>query len=447
MNARVVGIFGAAMATASLAGCGARPTPTLQPDAFVHRQPVVGPGSNEPIDVPGALAYEGQHAPERLAPDGVHISQTVRESIQPPVAQALREVNGSDFPPPRPFSIPATQPLAEGTSQTVGGVLAVVNQRPIYADKVLDRLDRALRAEARRDTPDRFAAFAADLVDKTVDEMIHAELEYAAAERALEPHDKELASFLTNQWRREQLSKAGGSEAVARQRFAEQGLNFDEETREQYRTKMIEIYYQRRIFPQVQVTAQDIREYYRHNERKYQKPAAARFRVLWISAEATGGIEKARVKAAHVCELAKSGEDFADLASRFDDDPQLRDKKGAVGDAKGWLEKGAFFDPNVEQQVWKLQPGQVTPPIAGSRGIDSGFFVAKLEELRPATSEPFDKVQDEIASTLRRQQFARLRTKNVLELMQKKIAVHVEGGEQVLMDLIMQRYARWASAR
>ncbi|HZL35075.1 MAG TPA: peptidylprolyl isomerase [Tepidisphaeraceae bacterium] len=449
MSNRAGGAAGAVLAGLILGGCGVRPTPMLPASAFVQKRPAVGPGSNEPIDEPGTLVYEGRRLPKPLAADGEHISPTVREVVQPPDVEAMRSTNGSDFPPPAPYFFPATRPLAAGTSQTIGGVLVVVNEQPIYADKVLDRLDRALRAEARKRPRPQFLAMATDLVGKEVHAMMDNELEYAAAEKSLEPHDKDLASFLVKLWRRDQVSKAGGSEALARQRFAEEGQDFDEALRQRKRLETIRIYYQQRIYPLIQVSAQDMRDYYRRNHRQFEKPAAARFRVLWIGAAANGGRERALAKARHVYELAASGEDFGDLAARFNDSASLRDTKGVVGGARGWMEKGAFFQPKVEAEVWQLQPGQITAPIDAPYHGVSGFFVAKLDELQRGKVEPFEneKVQSDINAALRRQQLATLRDKNKLDLLNKAAVVEVPGSDLIVREMLMQRYSGWVASR
>ena len=46
----------------------------------------------------------------------------------------------------------------------------------------------------------------------------------------------------------DQVRKASGSEALARQRAAEEGEDFEELTKQQYRINMTRLYYQKKIF-------------------------------------------------------------------------------------------------------------------------------------------------------------------------------------------------------
>jgi parvulin-like peptidyl-prolyl isomerase len=458
MKIPIAGIAGAILASAvaaGLGGCGViQPVPTLPADAFVANRSALAPSSGDPVDHPGPLIYDAQHRPVKAeTPDQVSISKTVREGVRAPATQATTSevANGSAESEP---SVAPTGPAAPGDStgqwQWVGSVLAVVNGEPIYAHKVIDTVDRALQAEARSGDEAHFRLVAEDLVGKQIRDFIENDLEYAAAQRSLEKGDDQIAKMVTGDWRKEQIRKAGGSEALARQRAKEDGQDFDEVVRQQYRINLTRLYYQRKIFPLIQVSAQDMRDYYQANIRRYQTASAARFRVIFIGSQATGGREMALEKARRqVYEPAKAGADFAELASRVNDDPGLMHSKGAVGDEKGWMEKGAYAVDKVEEAVWEIKPGEVTEPIdAKDRGQD-GFFVAKLEELRVGKTEPFEsqKVQDDIRETLRREQFAKLREMHRRDLVQKAVIRENPNMRDAAMEMVMQRYRGWVASR
>jgi parvulin-like peptidyl-prolyl isomerase len=291
---------------------------------------------------------------------------------------------------------------------------------------------------------------AADLIGKQIREFIDNDLEYAAAKNALEKKDEQIAKFVTGEWRKEQVRKAGGSEALARQRASEDGVDFEELVRQQFRLNMTRLYYQNKIFPLIQVSAEDMRQYYDQNQRQFQKPAAAKFRAIWISTEATGGRNEALKKAQSIIEKAKAGEDFGELAAKFNDDPNLQRTHGVVGSNKGWMEKGEYAVEKVEQSAWEMKPGQVsaTPIDVSNRGRD-GFWVVKLEEIQPGVSEPFgsQKVQDEIRETLRRTQFARLRELHRRKLVQEAVIRENADMRDVTMEMVMQRYRVWVATR
>ncbi|HWE97633.1 MAG TPA: peptidyl-prolyl cis-trans isomerase [Tepidisphaeraceae bacterium] len=456
MSKRVVGVANVTLAAAAMAavgGCGLQPAPILSPDAFVLNRPVVGEGVGQPIDRPGALIYDAEHRPGHVAAGGEQVSKTVHDSVQSPAVETARAENGSDFPAPDPFG-PETQPAdvnAPGQFQWVGSVLAVVNGQAVYANKVLSTLDRALAAEARKGNEQRFKVVAADLVSKQINEFISNELEFAAAQRSLEPKDEQVARAITNEERKDLIRKAGGSEAMARQRAAEDGQDFEEVMQQKFRLNMTRLYYQKKVFPLIQVGAQDIRRYYQDNLREFQKPAGAQFHVIKISPQARGSRDAALEKARELSNRAKQGEDFAELAGKNNDDPTLMKRSGLVGDGKGWMEKGAYAVEKVDEAVWDMRPGDISPPIDARDPIDRRdyFYLVKVDAMRPGVTEPFEsqKVQDAIRETLKREQFNKLRDKHRRELMQKAVIRENPDMLQIALEMVMQKYPQWVASR
>lgn len=446
-RARVIGWGAGVLVTASLAGCGARPDPTLPPEAFVNRRPAIGPGSNEPIDRAGALEVDAQHAPRREAGGAQTISPTVQNAVQSPSVHVAQSATQAAEPPTMPAtaaSAPSTAPAGITTAQyqVVGAVLAEVNGKPIFADKVLSLLDRPLSAEARKygDDRQRFRAYAADMVHKTIIYLVNDEVEFAAADKSLDKKEKELATMLTIEWRKNQTRAAGGSEAEARRRFAEQGQSFEDAAKEEYRKLVEQIYLQRKIIPLVQVNAQDLRRYYQDHLRDYSVAAAARFRVIKIDVAKSGSREKAVNKAAEVYQWAAAGEDFAELAGKFNDDPRLMERKGAVG-ATGWMEKGEYVVDKVDEAVWKMKPGEVSPPI----DTGNALYLVKLEELKPGRTKPFEnsEVQEAIKEKLFAEQFHKLEGRQIEDLKKNAVVVTNPGMEQIALEMVMQRYPVW----
>ena len=237
------------------------------------------------------------------------------------------------------------------------------------------------------------------------------ELEFAAADKELDKPDHALAEAIVVQWRNHEITLAGGSEAELRKRYLEQGLSLEDAATDKYRLTLVQIYYQRKILPLIDVSAQDIRRYYDANIRSFSHPAAAQFRVIKIDVAKSGSLEEAKKKAQMILGRQMNGESFADLAGKFNDDPSLMRSKGAVG-GNGWMERGAYVVEKVEEAVWKLSPGQVTPePIADGRAL----YLAELDAIQPGSVQSFDdrEVQSAIEEKLRRAQFDRICTCNI----------------------------------
>lgn len=361
--------------------------------------------------------------------------------FQPPVTTA----------PTQPAS-PATreQGTAQGTYYIIGTVIGEANGTPIYADKVLANLETALSTRARELDAPQFRGFAKTMIARQVQETVRSELEYAAAERHLSEQDKLLAAARATEWRQRMITESGGSLAVTQRKFLdEQGIDFEEAVKQEQRRFTVRLFYQRKLSPRVQVSAEDMRRWYQRNvETQFTEHSAVRFRLIKITPRNTGGRDAALAKITDIYRRVKAGEDFATLAGMFNDNPQWLVAKGDLG----WIQKDAFAIDEVEQAVWKLQVGQVTEVIESKSG--DAFYLAWLEDRRVGRVRPFEEqtVQDFIHSTLYSQQMQALREKEYMKLLQASVVRPMPNTrafdqmvEQVV-DMAMQKYPGWSQA-
>jgi parvulin-like peptidyl-prolyl isomerase len=362
------------------------------------------------------------------------------------------QVNRSD--PSRVESGPATRP-ANGGQPVVGGqavgvffVVIDVNGQPIFSDKVLQVLERPLSAEAKVNKADAFRNVAQAYIEREVLKFMNNELEIAAAEKALDKDDRQLAKAITMQWRQKQITAAGGSLEMARRKARQEGWDFDEMVEQQNRFHLVQLYYQKHIAPLTKVAAADVRAYYQQNkEKEFSTAGKSRFRLIKIDpanrkyaskADATAAAEK-------VLERART-EDFAKLASdpNVNDDETNRDRGGYVR-KDGWVEAGSYPIDEVEKEVTALKPGQVTGIIQARNAL----FIAKLEEIQDAKVKPFEDlaVQEAITEKLKAQQIQAMRERHVRELQQTAVTERKPGAMKALLDIVTSRYPDWAGAK
>jgi len=271
--------------------------------------------------------------------------------------------------------------------------------------------------------------------------LVRTELEFAAAQRNLDDHDRKLADQLTMQWRQQQITKAGGSLEQARSRARADGRDFDDLVQEQYRVEMRRIYFQKKEFPKVLVSAEDMRQFYtQHQDQLFTQRAEAKFSLIKISFEASGGKDQALAKITAIRNRLVKGEDFSQIAGVTNDDEALLSSKGDAGFGD-WIERGAFANEKVEEAVWKLQPGQITPIIEGP----NAFFLAKMVEKKEGKSQSFEDsdVQALIKRTLEAQQFEALRDNAFHELLKEAIVYPDPPLTEPAVEMAMQMYPVW----
>lgn len=420
-------VFGVAVAVSLglQGGCADEPPAPLTPEVFPRP---VGVERGQPTDQPGHVEPPSSPTPRSggAAPAGG------AGGISPVVADVVQ--------PRTPTTRPATLPV--GQYMSVGGVVATVSGEPIFADELLRQIEPVLAARAPDLDERAFAQLARSEIDKQLKLLINSELEFAAANRNLDAAEKERARGATTLWRERQITEAGGSLVVARARAREQGMDFDEMVEQQYRLYLVRLYYEKRVFPRVQISADDIRRYYERNRaEQFTERATARWRMIKVSAKTMGSVDAAEQKARELYErTAGRGEDFAAVASNFNHDATLLRNAGDVGT----IDKGAYRLESIEEKAWSLEPGQVAPPVR----VGDDFFLVKLEEKRAGRVVPFEEpgVQARIREALQREQFAQLRERAQQELQREAVgAINVnQDMVRTAMEIAMQNYPKWS---
>jgi peptidyl-prolyl cis-trans isomerase SurA len=90
---------------------------------------------------------------------------------------------------------------------------------------------------------------------------------------------------------------------------------------------------------------------------------------------------------------AKSGKDFAELATSYSEDPAARKDGGALGSFK----KGDMM-PELEAAILAMKPGEVSELVYTT----AGFHIIKLEERTSGKMKPFESVKADIEEAIYR---------------------------------------------
>jgi len=453
------GMFAVVMAVG--AGCGNKGGRNLEPQAFYSPQPTTAPIVETPPvrqpPKPPAPPEEGAAGREGAAPTAPDIEPTSRPS----------EALGPSEPVARP------RPSGGLYYMIVGTVVAEANGKAIYADKVLQKLDAALYAKAvDRQKPyneQEFRAYASALINKEVNNSIFDELEFAAAQRDNTDEEQQIAAGMTFLWRQRAITHAGGSLAVARQKaLQEENMDFDELAMQQYRRWMVFVYYEKHVWPRVQLSANDMRRYYKKNLDKFSEDPSVLFRVIRIGVAETGSRERAAAKAKLIYEKAVKGEDFKALASStsYNDDrkwaqnggyqdvveklvpvnPDAKEGHPDFGKVKTvregkWFPKDTLKAMELEAALFAAEKGSVIAPVESGQA----FYVAKLEDKKAGSVRGFEDplVQAQIREVMRGERRRELRDKELQKLIASSVHRKDPQAIETTVDMAMQKYAIW----
>lgn len=143
----------------------------------------------------------------------------------------------------------------------------------------------------------------------------------------------------------------------------------------------------------VVVSDQEIENYYNANPREYkiEEMVSGRQIILKSADEDDNGPgEEKRTEALAIMERAKAGEDFAELAKQYSEDPAKE-----TGGAFGPLTRSSLL-PAVAEAAFSLEIDEISDPIKTRHG----WHILKIEERLPAATKPLDEVADLIRAKL-----------------------------------------------
>ena len=445
------------VAAVTLAGCGGDSVKPLNSDAFYRPPQDRGAQSGRaqvgPLDEAGPVdtAPRSAPAPDTGNPNSSAISDVVADSVKPTCVPPGKPLVFA--PVPHPATLPTTEPasaalnltpatLPTGQYMIVGAVLAEVDGVPIYANQVFSAIDKKLSVRAKDLNADQFRAFARDEIAKEVETLRRNEVLYRAAQKSLDETELKGADEMTRRSVKEKITEAGGSEELARRRAKADGLDFDQWIEDQHRWHTTQIYFERKIYPLIVVTADMLREYYDRNlNTLFTEKTAAKFRIIKIDAKDVGSRDRALARAQEWQKLLAGGEDFAIFARDHNTDPYLKAHDGLPVD--GMIDRGAYVNKPIEDAAWALQPGQVSDVIT----IGDVFYIVKLEQKQIGRVRPFDseQVQSQITRALQNEQFQVLKEATEAKLSREAIYKPNPNAMDLAIEMAMQRYQQWKS--
>lgn len=199
---------------------------------------------------------------------------------------------------------------------------------------------------------------------------------------------RELSDFDLIQLRYEPfLAGVEISEDEARAAFEATAEDYRRKEERTIRYLLVETSRLRRTLP---VDETELRTYYDQHVDEFLEGEQARARhILFRLAPNATELQRgeAELRANGVATIARSGADFAVLASEHSEDPGSKD----IGGDLGWFGRGQMV-PEFENVVFSAKPGDIVGPIKSQ----FGYHVIKVEGFRPEHQQPFEEVQEQI---------------------------------------------------
>ena len=208
-----------------------------------------------------------------------------------------------------------------------------------------------------------------------------------------------------DRWLRVQMEKRQISHAtIQSQAFAEEvsiaeseiEAFYDENQGQFMRPERVSVEYieldTREMAETIEVEEDVLRQRYEATQARFMTAERRRASHILITAGNERTEDEARALAQSLAERLENGEDFAELAGEYSDDPG---SAGQAGDL-GWIEPDVMM-PEFEAALYDLETGEIAGPVE----TEFGWHLIRLEEIDEPRGQTFAEARGEILDEVR----------------------------------------------
>jgi peptidyl-prolyl cis-trans isomerase D len=141
----------------------------------------------------------------------------------------------------------------------------------------------------------------------------------------------------------------------------------------------------------ITVSADDVKRYYEDNEQQYSTPEQVRASHILFKTDGKND-DAVKKQAEEVLAKAKSGADFAKLATEYSQDDASKVKGGDLD----FFPKGQMV-PEFDKAVFSMKVGEISDLVKSQ----FGYHIIKLVDKKPAAKKTLDEVRAQIEDQLK----------------------------------------------
>ena len=303
--------------------------------------------------------------------------------------------------------------LYQISAENLNAVRVIVNGEIITEFDIQKRAYEAFRLAGQKYSEAALESKKQEIIENAIDELIDRKILVQEAKKLLaanpelsEQIEKNVDSFV----------KGAVDQVGSVYKFYElankQGINPLQKRAELRDDLLVEEIMRENVYRKIIVTPKGIKRYYKDHIDEFSMKGSMSFRHILIRRSSYNSVEESKVAAEDLLNRLKNGEDFGTLAKENSRGPHA-DKGGLWGfdDVKG-------FRKDLVAAISHLKEGEISPVIKSSLG----YHIFKIEEVIQAQILSFMKVQDEIRSTLFREEFVKQK-KKYLKKLRKNVVI------------------------
>ncbi len=222
------------------------------------------------------------------------------------------------------------------------------------------------------------------------EKMIEKELFYQEAVKIGLKIDEEIIKA-----EREKTIERLGGEKKFKVALENAGLTDEQYQQRLSKKQLVKDFITTEISDKARPTDEEIKDYYRRNQKKFMRPEARKLTHILISVKPEESAEERKLKKAQAQEVIdkiNAGEDMSDVAWKYSMGP-YRVKGGDMG----LVHRGRLY-PDLEEEVFQLEPGK----LSGIIETIYGYHIVRVEEVKAAEQldlkDVYDKIKEELTN-------------------------------------------------
>lgn len=247
-------------------------------------------------------------------------------------------------------------------------IAAVVNDGVVLRSELEDQTEQVIHRlrEQQTELPPRNV-----LRRQILERLVMEEIQMQRADRL----GIQVTDEMVNQTLSDIAARSNAAFDELPQLLAQQGIDYRDFRDDVRRQMTMQLLRQRDVIARITISPRELEQFLARQENAPDRNAEYNVSHILISVPVSASpeqIEARSARAAEVYEKARAGADFAQLAVTYSDS-----STNIEGGSLGWR-KGGQLPSIVSDQVGKMKPGDVSPPIR----TPSGFHIFKLNEMR-----------------------------------------------------------------
>ncbi|QDU81714.1 peptidylprolyl isomerase [Polystyrenella longa] len=283
-------------------------------------------------------------------------------------------------------------------------VVATVNGEPIFAADLLEPFQGGLQKAQEAVEQGKFPAEVLEkqkyeLMAKSVDGAIERKLLEQGLKKTLKKEQRDMIEVFLDQYFQQEAQRMMAKDGIQTMH------EFDEHLKQNgYSLSALRSSFEGRIMAQEylrakrgdtpKLTREQLMSHYEKNISEYTNPERVKWQFLLVEYKKHGGRQGAYAVLNKAVQELKEGADFTEVVKKYSDSATRHD--GGMWANGDWTTPGSLSDEKVEKALFEMPVGSISSPFES----DTEFKLIKVVERQDSTVTPFDKVQNQIETSI-----------------------------------------------